>query len=119
MSRATMFLLAVAAFSLSACTYYLPIASQSFSSLSPQLPPEKYQILGNAEGTACASYVLGFPTAGSNLMQTAVNSAVKSKNGDLFVTTSSDMRFNYFPAIMFSFYQEQCVTLQGFVLKLK
>lgn len=119
MSRAVNLLLAVAAFSLSACTYYLPIASQSFSALSPQLPPEKYQILGSAEGSACASYILGFPTAGSNLMQTSVNQAVKSKNGDLFVTTSSDMRINYFPAQMFPFYQEQCITLQGFVLKFK
>ena len=119
MSRSATLLLVLAVFSLSACTYYMPISSQSFSALSPQLPPEKYQILGNAEGSACASYILGFPTAGSNLMQTAVSNALKSKNGDLFVTTSSDMRFNYFPAIIFSLYQEQCVTLQGFVLKLK
>lgn len=119
MNRPVMLLLAVAAFSLSACTYYMPLASQSFSMLSAQLPPEKYQILGSTEGTACASYILGFPMTGSNLMQAAVNQAVKSKNGDLFVTTSSDVRYNYFPATIWSFYQEQCVTLQGFVLKLK
>jgi hypothetical protein len=119
MSRAATLLLVLAVFSLSACTYYVPIASQSFSALSPQLPPDKYQILGSSEGSACASYILGFPTAGSNLMQAAVNQAVKSKNGDLFVTTSSDMRINYFPSTLFSFYQEQCVTLQGFVLKFK
>ena len=119
MGRAVILLLMVAGLSLSACTYYMPIASQSFSALSPQLPPEKYQILGNAEGSACASYILGFPTAGSNLMQTAVSNALKSKNGDLFVTSSSDMRLNYFPAMLFPIYQEQCVTLQGFALKLK
>lgn len=119
MSRAATLLLVLAVFSLSACTYYLPISSQSFSALSPQLPPEKYQILGSAEGSACASYILGFPTAGSNLMQTAVNQAVRSKNGDLFVTSSADMRINYFPAQLFPLYQEQCLTLQGFVLKLK
>ncbi|MEO6202611.1 MAG: hypothetical protein ABIP82_05255 [Nitrospirales bacterium] len=119
MRRVATLLSVLAVFSLSACTYYLPMASQSSSVLAPQLPPEKYQILGSAEGSACASYILGFPTAGSNLMQTAVNQAVRSKNGDLFVTTTSDMRFNYFPAIFFSIYQEQCVTLQGFVLKLK
>lgn len=119
MNRSTLVLLAVAVFSLSACTEYVPYMSNSGTMLSPQLPPDKYQILGNAEATACASYIFGFPTGGSNLNQTAVNNAVKSKNGDFFVQSTADIRLNYFPSTLFALYLERCVTVQGLVLKFK
>lgn len=119
MRRLTLCLMAVLVFALSACTEYVPMINASSSALMPQLPADRYQILGTGEGTACTSYLLGFPTGGSNPYQTAVNAAIKSKNGDYFIQATTDVRLNYFPSTLFALYLERCVTTQGLVIKFK
>lgn len=111
-------LMAMAIF-LASCTYYLPRTNSSGSLLQASLPPEKYTIMGAAEGTSCASFILQLPIIGTkNTFQAAVNNAIRSKGGDLFIQATSDESFFFFPHPVYG-YSERCVTVQGLVIKLK
>ena len=104
----------------SSCTTYLPLVNASGTVLQAQLPPDKFTILGTSEGTSCSSSFLGFPLVGTkNTYQNAVNNAIRSKNGDHFIQATSDASIFAFPIQYFAIYIEQCITVQGLVVKLK
>ena len=117
-------LLAVLPLSLASCTYYYPLHNPSGSAMQFQLTPDKYTILGPAEGEACAAYWFGasgfsiggggIPAGGKTTYQEAVKAAIKAKNGDHFIQITSD-----FKETSYLIYHEYCVNVYGQVLKLK
>lgn len=122
-------LLAVLPLSLASCTYYNALGNPSGSSLQFQVAPDKYTVLGPAEGEACAGYWFGsgaggvagsgaagggIPSGGKNTYQEAVKAAIKAKNGDHFIQIASDFKETWY-----LIYREVCVNVYGQVVKLK
>ena len=70
-------LLVIAAMSLTACTYNMPVSNPSGTVLQAVLPADKYTILGTAAGEACARYVLGFPLATATGEKSTYQAAVR------------------------------------------
>ncbi|CAI2716940.1 DUF6567 family protein [Nitrospina watsonii] len=103
---------------MASCTTYHPHSGSTGSGANITLAKGEYTVLGVGTGTSCADFIIGIPTSGENTFQQAVNKAVASKQGDLLVQSSADVKLNYFPTTFFSLWNQSCVTVQGMVIKL-
>lgn len=104
---------------LNACTGYQPIWTHSGSSLRAELPYDKYTIMGTGTGTSCQKYFLGFNLDGSEeggTYRKAVRLAIKEKGGDHLINATSDISRTF---IIIFLYHEECVTVEGLVIKFK
>lgn len=102
-------------FAVANCASYMPINQPSGSLLNFNIPNTEFRSLGVAEGRGCESAIFGFIFLTNDFAyQAAVDSAVSSLGGDVFIQTSTDAHIYGIPPI----YHRRCVIVKGIVLKI-
>lgn len=106
-------------FLLASCAIKYPVSQPSGSQLQLAMPKDSYTILGTAEATGCDDFLIGIPLGGNFSFKDTIDMAVKAKGGDLFVQTSTDRKSVGFPSYLFGIWKQECITVQGIIVKFK